>query len=169
MTITMTQRRKIHPVSHAMAWPVGHFSGQARQLLVTNCCVEVWDAREWELNLCFELQYSWEKYTQIGHQSPHIPRQFSLEGKELQRQNSPTCTWFPLFSLGAITPIFAWEAVDAWRVTGNHRRADLLGILTGHSFWVRCCHHTQEKESEWWKQGHGPPLGVRKVREDYFS
>ena len=46
-------------------------------------------------------------------------RQFPLRDKELQRKNSPNCTWFSLLSLGTITPIFAWEAVDAWRTTGQ--------------------------------------------------
>ena len=59
---------------------------------------------------------------------------------------SHLCVWFSLLSLGTITPIFAWEAVDAWRTTGNHR-AGLLDILTVLCFCVctRCFHHNQEK------------------------
>lgn len=73
-------------------------------------------------------------------------------------------TWFSLLSLGPISPIFAWEAIQAWRTAGNHR----AGTLSTFSYrlCIRCCYQAQEKER--WKQEHGPHLGVGKIMKNYL-
>lgn len=71
-------------------------------------------------------------------------------------------TWFSLFSLGTVTSISAWQAIQAWKTAGNHRAGTLS--ISSEGLCITCCCHTQQKEG--CEKGHSPHLGVRKIMKD---
>lgn len=76
-------------------------------------------------------------------------------GGALQGQSSLPHTWISLFSLKSITPISAWSAA------GNHW-IGLLDIFTVLGFGTGGRYHTQEEDSKWGPQKHGPYLRMEK-------